>query len=151
MEIILWMICFLPLSYVFVDMVERENKKATLLLAISIIASIALCICANERETSHHNVADNLIEIVDMNDLTIEDLQSRNGKIIIERVVGVVDNAETGSGHVVGNENYYISYNEVQGISNGDMICTYFIYNPETNWEDDIIFRFDYIVESGSL
>ncbi len=151
MEIILWMICFLPLSYVFVDMVERENKKATLLLAISIIASIVLCICANKRETSHHNGADNLIEIVDMNDLTIEDLQSRNGKIIIERVVGVVDNAETGSGHVVCNENYYISYNEVQGISNGDMICTYFIYNPETNWEDDIIFRFDYIVESGSL
>ena len=84
-------------------------------------------------------------EIIDSNKLSTEELENRNGKLIIERVIGVVDDAETGAGLILGTE-YYISYKRVDGISNGDRICSYFVYNPDTNYIDDIIMRFDYVI-----
>lgn len=88
------------------------------------------------------------IEIINSYDLTIEELQSRNGKLIIEVVIGQVDNFVTGAGHQLDNPSYYISYKGVEGISNGNIICTYFIYNPENNYEDDIMYRYDYIIDA---
>jgi len=29
----------------------------------------------------------------------------------------------------------------------GDTILTYFIYNPDTNYMDDILERFDYVID----
>jgi glycerophosphoryl diester phosphodiesterase len=58
----------------------------------------------------------NLIEIIDSEALTAETLENRNGKLIIERVIGVVDNAKTGAGYEINSE-YYISYSDVEGIS----------------------------------
>jgi len=81
----------------------------------------------------------------------MEMLAARNGKLIIERAVGIVEDAETGAGHVIGYPEFYISYARVEGISNGNVICTYFIYNPETNYEDDILMRFDYIIDTGEF
>ena len=89
------------------------------------------------------------IEIVDSENLTIEDLQNRNGKLIIERVVGVVVD-DDGNGYPIYDSNYYICYKSVEGASKGDVICTYLVYNPFNNYEDDIIFRFDYIMSSQS-
>ena len=90
-----------------------------------------------------------LIEVIDSNDLTIEALSNRNGKLVIERVIGIVEDAETGAGSVLnGDKNYYyISYDEVEGIHNGDIICSFIIYDPDTNYEDDIMLRFDYIID----
>lgn len=96
---------------------------------------------------SEANSKDN-IEIINSNDLTIEELQSRNGKLIIEVVIGQVDNFVTGAGHILDNPDYYISYANMNGISNGNIICTYFIYNPENNYEDDIMYRYDYIIDA---
>lgn len=96
---------------------------------------------------SEANSKDN-IEIINSYDLTIEELQSRNGKLIIEVVIGQVDNFVTGAGHILDNPEYYISYSGVEGISNGNIICTYFIYNPENNYEDDIMYRYDYIIDA---
>lgn len=89
-----------------------------------------------------------LVEIIDNQHLTTEMLESRNGKLIIERVVGIVTDAETGDGRIIGGDDYYnyISYRNVNGISNGDVICSYFIYNPDNNYVDDIIMRFDSII-----
>ena len=84
-------------------------------------------------------------EVIDSSELSNEEIENRNGKLIIERVIGVVDDAETGAGHVLNNGNFYISYKRVDGISNGDIICSYFVYNTETNYIDDIIMRFDYV------
>lgn len=91
-----------------------------------------------------------LAEIIDSSDLTFEEIENRNGKLIIERVIGVVEDAETGAGHCVNGEEYwnYISYNCVDKIHNGDVICTYFVYNPDTNYYDDIISRFDYVIDT---
>lgn len=99
----------------------------------------------------YYDLADKLelVEIINENDLTIEDLTNRNGKLIIERVVGEVTNATEGDGKVLyGDPRYcYINYRCVDDISNGDIICTYFIYNPDTNYEDDTIARFDYVID----
>lgn len=38
----------------------------------------------------------------------------------------------------------YISYESVD-CTKGDTITTYLIFNPETNYTDDVIKRFDYI------
>lgn len=101
-------------------------------------------------EMNYHEYADSLdlAEIIDSTELTLEALQNRNGKLIIERVIGEVDNASTGAGHVLDNANYYISYESVPNIANGNIICTYLIYNPDNNYEDDIMLRFDYIIDT---
>lgn len=115
----------------------------------SILLCIAICPIATQSELDYYAYADNceLIEIIDSNKLTVEALESRNGKLIIEKVIGIVDDAETGKGHVIDNVDYYISYKNVKDIENGNVICTYFIYNPDTNYYDDIMLRFDYIID----
>lgn len=115
----------------------------------SILLCMAICPIVTQSELDYYAYADNceLIEIIDSNKLTVEALESRNGKLIIEKVIGVVDDAETGKGHVIDNADYYISYKNVKDIENGNVICTYFIYNPDTNYYDDIMLRFDYIID----
>lgn len=87
------------------------------------------------------------IKIVNADNLTLEEIEERNGKLIIERVVGtVIDNNKNGCADH--DDSYYICYNRVSNASVGSKICTYFVYNPFTNYVDDIIFRFDYIIEN---
>lgn len=85
------------------------------------------------------------VEVINANELTAEMLENRNRNIIIERVFGVVTDAENGHGcEFNGN---YISYKSVDNISNGDVICTYLVYNPDTNCIDDIAARYDYVMK----
>lgn len=89
------------------------------------------------------------IEIVDSADLSLEDLENRKGKIIIEKCIGVVENSD-GDGRVlncVDPDYYYTSYRSVEDFQEGDTILTYFIYNPDTNYADDILERFDYVID----
>lgn len=94
-----------------------------------------------------------VIQFYDSADLTLEDLQNRNGTIIIEKCIGVVETPEK-DGRVINYvdpDHYYISYRGVEDCNVGDVILTYFIYNPDTNYEDDILYRFDYIIDSAAL
>jgi hypothetical protein len=91
-----------------------------------------------------------LVEIVNANDPNAGDkITNRNGKLIIERCIGKVISAETGDGCVLGGdpEYNYISYMDVPNIQNGDVICTYFVYNTESSEPDDILYRFDYVID----
>lgn len=91
-----------------------------------------------------------LMEVINSNEPDVwERIENRNGKLIIERCIGEVLDAETGAGLVYnGDAEYnYISYRCVNDIQNGDVICTYFIYNTESNGTDDILHRFDYIID----
>ena len=90
------------------------------------------------------------IEIYDTNDLDAETLESReiNGKLIVERLYGVVLN-EQGDGELLDckTEFNYISYRSIiDSVNVGDVICTYVIYNPENDYVDDIIERWDWTV-----
>ena len=124
----------------------EETKLILLLLAMAI--TLSLLIFGAPSEIKYYYKANDYIEIINSYDLTIEELQSRNGKLIIEKVIGQVDNFATGAGHQLDNPDFYISYKGVEGISNGNIICTYFIYNPENNYEDDILYRYDYIIDA---
>ena len=96
-----------------------------------------------------------LIEIIDSPDLTMEMLESRNGKLIIERAVGVIKDVETGEGYIIGYPEFYISYKELvsenKDVKNGNVVCSYLVYNPDNNYCDDIIMRFDYLIDTGKV
>ena len=88
------------------------------------------------------------VKIYDSSELTLEMLQNRDGKIIIEECIGMVTDKTTGAGKVLNtSEGYYINYSRVDDISDDTVILTYFVYNPDTNYEDDILYRFDYIID----
>ena len=69
-------------------------------------------------------------------------LEHRNGKIIIEIVSGVMLD-DNGNGK--DNAGKYIKYDN-QEFSKGDKIQSVFIYNPETNANDDILYRIDTLI-----
>lgn len=90
------------------------------------------------------------VEIYDTSNLTLEVLQNRNGKIIIEKRIGIVEN-ESGDGKTLndgnnGKNNFYINYSNVKNVNKGNVILTYFVYNPCNNSTDDIIYRYDRII-----
>lgn len=84
-------------------------------------------------------------QIIDSAQLTIEALENRNGSILIEKCVGIVTDSEK-NGRILNasNEYNYISYKYVNNIREKDIIVTYLVYNPFNNFEDDILFRFDF-------
>lgn len=99
----------------------------------------------------YRNLSDEIgaIKIIDSADLSLEDLKNRKGKIIIEKCIGVVENSD-GDGKVLNcyDSNYdYISYRSVEDFQVRDTILTYLIYNPDTSYTDDILERFDYVID----
>lgn len=80
---------------------------------------------------------------------TYEELTSRNGRLYIEVVSGVVLDEE-GNGKVLNalpDNGDYIAYNDKYNA--GDKVISLFIYSPLSNAEDDIIARLDYNAQSG--
>ena len=84
---------------------------------------------------------DNICQLYDSSELTEDMLANRQGKLIIEKCVGTVTDDEKNGSLEDGS---YISYESVD-CTKGDTITTYLIFNPDTNYVDDVIERFDYI------
>lgn len=90
-----------------------------------------------------------MVKVIDCNDLTEEMLTTRadHNVMYIERIYGIVTDNEK-NGKVLNppeDGGYYISYASVKGARKGDTIITYCVYNPYTNWDDDVIERWDFI------
>lgn len=87
--------------------------------------------------------------VIDCNDLTEEMLTTRteHNVMYIERIIGkVTDNKKNGK--VLNppiDGGYYISYASVEDAEIGDTIITYCVYNPFSNYDDDVIERWDFI------
>lgn len=82
-------------------------------------------------------------------ELTGEMLENRKNALIIEKVIGVCID-DDGNGKTLNPENPdfdYISYNSVNGVTKGDVLLTILIYNPGNNYVDDIVDRFDYVID----
>lgn len=103
----------------------------------------------------------NTIKIYNTSELTHDIMQNRNGKIIVEKIIGEVTNSKL-DGKILNassnNENYtnkndglYINYERVNGAKVGDKIVTYFIYNPFTNAQDDVLTRLDFIIDCNEI
>lgn len=86
-------------------------------------------------------------QIYDSGDLTAEILENRNGRVIVERCVGIVTDSETGDGMILNTDpdHYYISYAGVDGVTDGTVIVSYMVYSTKNNSTDDIEERYDYI------
>jgi len=70
-------------------------------------------------------------------------LENRNGKVIIEISNGTVLDS-TGNG--IDSCGYYHHY-DTEKFSKGDHVQSVFIYNPDTNYIDDILYRMDVLIE----
>lgn len=78
-------------------------------------------------------------------------LNDRQGKIYIEMCICQVDDITTGEGHIL---NYfderwnYVNVGDMPGydLQNGDIVVKYYIYNPDSNAEDDIIDEYSVFV-----
>lgn len=81
--------------------------------------------------------------------LTYEILRDRGDDIIVEKILGTVVNKKK-DGKIMnpGDPDYdYISYRSVKGAKKGDTILTICIYQPGNSYEDDVVCRFDYIID----
>ena len=73
----------------------------------------------------------------------LDALENRNGKIVIEVSSGtVLDDAGNGQ-DICG---YYIKYDS-ERFSAGDQVQSVFVYNPGTNYIDDIVSRTDTLIQ----
>lgn len=70
-------------------------------------------------------------------------LKCRNGKIAIEVIQGTVLDME---GNGVDNCGYYIKYDSKQ-FTEGDKVKTVLVYDPDSNFVDDILYRIDARIE----
>ena len=78
----------------------------------------------------------------------VDEYWNHKGTVFVERLIGkVID--DNGNGKVLNTaeitEYDYINYSTCKA-NKGDIIVTYCLYNPESNGEDDIIARWDYII-----
>lgn len=93
-------------------------------------------------------------DIYDTTELTAEMLTDRaaSHRVIVERVIGIVTNKErNGDGKILNTDDEHYNYISYSGTdleyTTGTIIVTYLMYNPDTNYEDDIIERYDYILD----
>ena len=127
----------------------KLKKVITITLAsISILGNVTSA-PVNATECSEAVKAAPMVKVIDCNDLTEEMLTTRKEKNImyIERIIGKVTDNEK-NGKVLNppeDGGYYISYASVKGARKGDVIVTYCVYNPYSNYDDDVIERWDFI------
>lgn len=70
-------------------------------------------------------------------------LENRNGKIIIEVIEATVLDDEGNGSDQFG---FYVKYDSKR-FSKGDKVQSVFVYNPDTNYIDDILYRVDSLIE----
>ena len=117
-----------------------------------------------QKITSYYPIEDNYVmnmvevgysnfHIYDSRNVTGEMLTNRteSDKIIVERVIAIITNKEREGDAKVLNTNgdyTYISYYGTDlDYTTGTIMITYLMYNPETDYEDDIIERYDYVLD----
>ena len=76
-------------------------------------------------------------------DAMTEVLENRNGKIIIEVIEATVLDDEGNGSDQFG---FYVKYDSKR-FAKGDKVQSVFVYNPETNYVDDILYRVDSLIE----
>ncbi len=129
-------------------MLNGKLKKA-LVVTLTTLAVIGNTFAPVVQARTYTDVAKNspITKVIDCDKLT----ENRNSKkhhiMYIERIIGkVTDNEKNGTVlNPPEDGGYYISYASVDGARKGDLIITYCVYNPYTNWDDDVIERWDFI------
>lgn len=129
----------------------KNRIKKVLLATLATLTVIGNTTSApvNATEYTEEVKAAPIVQVIDCNDLTEEMLTTRAERNVmyIERIIGkVTDNEKNGT--VLNppvDGGYYISYASVADAEIGDVIITYCVYNPFSNYDDDVIERWDFI------
>lgn len=129
----------------------KNRIKKVLLVTLATLTVIGNTTSAPVQATEYTEAvkATPMVKVIDCNDLTEEMLTTRTERNVmyIERIIGkVTDNEKNGT--VLNppvDGGYYISYASVEDAEIGDTIITYCVYNPFSNYDDDVIERWDFI------
>lgn len=74
------------------------------------------------------------------------------GEVTSHKLDGEILNCNADDGGYINKDGgNYISYESVEGAKEGDKIVTYFIYNPFTNVQDDVMTRMDFIIDDNEI
>ena len=128
-----------------------KKKLYTVILAVSLVTNIFTFTpknpvqASNQAETVYKCNKVQIMHVKTKSDLDkFNKLAShRKGKILVEIVEGtVLDNKGNGES----NTGYYIGYNK-KHFKKGNKVQSVFVYNPENNYCDDIIFRCDTLIK----
>lgn len=149
-------------------------KKFWSFLLILLMVSWTVSVYGGETEINHYEEiekgflsaleANGLRDyrLVDSSELTTELLENRNGITVIERCIGMAINAEAGDGVILNssaNSGWYIAcptdgcyipykIGDYQ-MRDGTVFLSYMVYNPDNNYIDDIMERYDFILDRG--
>ena len=125
---------------------KKLVKEMMALTGATIIAasSILLAMQTKEVETKKVETTEKIVEVhytkdKEDSDELFEMLQHRKCKVVVEVLTGTVDDNK-GNGTDAGG--YYIAYDKKR-FHKGDKVQTVLIYNPENNYTDDILYRYD--------
>lgn len=92
------------------------------------------------------------VAIYPTDELTNETLENRTNLdgVVVEKMIGMVAKGNNGNGIILNTkdtEHNYISYNNMDfEIHEGTIILTYYVYNPETNYLDDVLERYEFVL-----
>ena len=130
----------------------KNRIKKVLLATLATVSMIGNTFTPVQART-FSDVAKNapITQVIDCDKLTENMLTHRSNKkrhiMYIERIIGKVTDNEK-NGKVLNppeDGGYYISYASVADAEIGDAIITYCVYNPYSNYDDDVIERWDFI------
>lgn len=132
-------------------------RKRIVKVMATVMATVLLtgynCTTAGEQtETRASSISDNMIawdntEVyftrskADYDRMT-EILENRKGKIIVEVIEAVVMDDDGNASDSFG---FYVKYDSGK-YEKGDRVQTAFVYNPENNYLDDILYRVDTLI-----
>lgn len=77
--------------------------------------------------------------------------QRTEKRVIIERVIAVITDGRNGDARILNTDSKYnyISYKGSElPYKTGTVMLTYLMYNPKTTYTDDVIERYDYILDA---
>ena len=129
----------------------KNRIKKVLLVTLATLTVIGNTTSAPVNATEYSEAVKTapMVKVIDCNDLTEEMLTTRtdHNVMYIERIIGkVTDNEKNGKVlNPPDDGGYYISYASVADAEIGDTIITYCVYNPYSNYDDDVIERWDFI------
>lgn len=141
-----------------------RNKWENIIACTLAVVNLILCTlaAAGVFDDPYVHIEDNVVSLLksaefknvkvyDSSEITPDILENRAGKTIVERCYGIVLDMETGDGRIINaadGAGNYISYRSVyQTHDENSIMLTYLVYNPENNYCDDIIIRYDFVLE----
>lgn len=141
-------------------MKNRIIKAIVIMVTIAVLAGSNSVTASGYRETDSTDISCTLMaadkgldkrnDVAIYHTQSIEDynkltpiLENRNGKMIIEVIEATVLDDE---GNGCDRFGFYVKYDS-ERFSKGDKVKSIFVYNPDTNYTDDFLYRTDILME----